>query len=159
MGQLLFSHTGRISAKPYWIGLAIIIVISIASSLISPALGMMGGLLSFFIFLLTLYMLVCVMGKRRHDFGKSAWGVVFMFIFTVIAFISAFFMFGGTEYIQAALNDPELAQSEEGVQALMKEHVQVVPLVIAMYAPFVLFALLWGLKPGDPGENRYGLPT
>lgn len=158
MGNLLFSPKGRIAAKPYWIGLAIIIVVSIATSFLAKALGPAGGSLSLLINLVVIYVSVCVMGKRRHDFGKSAWGVVFLYIFTIVISIVALFMFGGTEYFQAVMADPEAAQDPVAAEAMMKEHVQIVPWMVVTYLPFLIFAVLWGLKPGDTGDNKYGPP-
>lgn len=61
---LLFNPNGRIGPRDYWIGVAIII----GGNLLADVLPVLGGLL----WLLLIWVGLCVYGKRLHDAGRSA---------------------------------------------------------------------------------------
>jgi uncharacterized membrane protein YhaH (DUF805 family) len=73
---LFTSIEGRISRQPFWIGTAILTVISWLANLIISGIfgkGMIGGLLSLIVALVLLYPTIALAAKRWHDRDKSGW--------------------------------------------------------------------------------------
>jgi uncharacterized membrane protein YhaH (DUF805 family) len=87
IGNLLFSPTGRISRKPFWIGFVIIVVVYFALSLLSLVAGPLASLIALITIILVVYMACCVHSKRLHDFGKTGWLFGLALIATFILFI------------------------------------------------------------------------
>lgn len=97
MSQLLFSFSGRLNRKPYWLTtLAMVAVILVVVILIfalaggaALATGDMSGLGVAFILLLIIYIPLLWVGialgvKRLHDRNKSGWWLVLFWLLPAI---------------------------------------------------------------------------
>jgi uncharacterized membrane protein YhaH (DUF805 family) len=82
--SLLFSLEGRIGRAKYWLGQLVLFVVLFVSWLV-----LLSGLASESIVLLlipialfpfSLWMSICIAGKRYHDRGKSAWWILICLI-------------------------------------------------------------------------------
>lgn len=83
---LFLSIEGRISRKPFWLGIVVMIVISVVASVLDLILGMprIGtsamsagtGLISAVVSLIMIYPSIALSAKRWHDRGKSAWWIL-----------------------------------------------------------------------------------
>ena len=155
-GNLLFSPSGRIDKKAFWIGFAILLVASIVVGLLGGALGALGGLIGLLLNILIIYMSVCVYAKRLHDFGKSGWLYGAIILLTIV--LALVLMWPAIAAImEVAASDPELAQDQAAMEEMMASEVGFGRMLL-MYLPTILFTLWVGLKAGDPGDNRYGPP-
>ena len=72
--SLLLSFDGRINRQPFWIGVAILIVLNVLAS------GIVGGVVGFIVGIALIYVWLAVGIKRCHDRGKSGWWIVISFI-------------------------------------------------------------------------------
>jgi uncharacterized membrane protein YhaH (DUF805 family) len=145
----LLSPEGRMSQKDFWMSALVLFVAWVVSHAFH--------VFAFLIWLLLIFMWVCVYAKRLHDFGKSGWLTLLPFIVGAAA-VTLGLIFGGLGAIGAVF-----AMITHGVEpsswATMFAGfgIMAVFLCIAALAKFIF--LLWvGLSPGDPGENRYGPP-
>lgn len=82
--SLLFSLQGRIGRGQYWLGYLVLLAVAVVSWLALfaglgneniPLLLVPIALLPF-----SLWIAICVMGKRYHDRGKSAWWILICLI-------------------------------------------------------------------------------
>lgn len=83
--SLLFGMTGKIGRGQFWLGLVVLIVVSIVASLLvaglSLTMGRVGQWLSFGILLLLLYPAVALSRKRLRDRGRNhlnAWLIAYL---------------------------------------------------------------------------------
>ncbi len=125
---LLLTPRGRIGRGPFWIGFAIVMVVSLVLNMIPGVVGHLLGII-------LLWPQVCIHAKRLHDMGRTAWWmlapVLVLLVCGVATYALAFSETGG------------------GVSA------GVAPLAIA--AVCGIGFLLWvGLTPGSSQTNRFG---
>jgi uncharacterized membrane protein YhaH (DUF805 family) len=146
---LFLKHDGRIGQKDYWIGALILFVIWMLSS----ALHLLAPL----IWLALVYPWVCLIAKRLHDFGKSAWLILVPLVVACICGLLAV-IFGGVSAVAAFVSaagdwtDPRAWGVFAGALGLAVAFVAVAGLVKIAF-------LLWvGLRRGDVGPNLYGPP-
>ena len=113
---LLLNPNGRIGPRDYWIGVAIII----GGNVLADVLPVLGGLL----WLLLIWVGLCVYGKRLHDAGRTAalhaipWAVNFVIM------VLALMMLGGA-ILTAVMNGREiglgLLLSAGGGEAVLRD--------------------------------------
>lgn len=88
-----------------------------------------------------------VVGRRFHDFGKSAWFALFWY--WLIALVVVIFVSIGTTVLCA------------GVLHLGKSVASVISITfgqVVMFIFWLYYVYLCLFKKGDEGENQYGLP-
>jgi uncharacterized membrane protein YhaH (DUF805 family) len=85
-GYLFTSMEGRISRKTFWIGVVVLIIISVIAEILdgllhiprilssdtSAGIGVISGIVS----LILIYPGIALSGKRWHDRNKSAWWIL-----------------------------------------------------------------------------------
>ena len=126
--SLLLTPRGRIGRGAFWIGFAIVMVLSLVLNMIP---GVVGHLLGFVL----LWPQVCVHAKRLHDMGRTAW---WMLVPAVVLLVC-----GAATYV--------LAFSETGHGG----SAATVPLAVAIVCG-VGFLLWVGLTPVSSQSNRFG---
>lgn len=81
MFDLLLNPNGRLGRNRFWQGMVVLTVINVliiaAANYIS-----LGYIVTLF---LLVYPFVCVIGKRLHDLGRSAWWVIAIFAAQFVA--------------------------------------------------------------------------
>jgi len=95
IGALLWSWEGRIGRGRFWLGVLLVILMSIAFGIIGSLLGIpidtgrglvaeeigaAGALYLLAAFIAVAYAQLAVYAKRFHDRGKSAWWVLIAFV-------------------------------------------------------------------------------
>ena len=75
---LFTSFEGRINRKPLWLGILVMIAISIVASILDLIFGTMPaesgfGVISGIVSLIMIYPVLALYAKRWHDRGKSGW--------------------------------------------------------------------------------------
>ncbi|WP_291844407.1 DUF805 domain-containing protein [Maricaulis sp.] len=139
---LFFDPNGRIAARDYWIGVAIII----GGNVLANIIPILGGLL----WLGLIWVGLCVYGKRLHDTGRSAaihaipWAVNF-----VIA-ILAVMMLGGV-ILSAVMSGETL-----GPALFLSAGGGLLSLGGLGTLVWVGYTLWLGMAPGESGDNQYG---
>lgn len=132
---LFLSLDGRIGRKDFWIGAAVLI-----------GVGLMAGLMPIIGPLVSLALIApwtCLMAKRLHDFGRSAWLVLIALI--PAAGSAALGLFTAL----AATNAATMGAAFAGAGLTLA--VSFIALIVS------LGFLIWvGVKPGDPRPNAYG---
>ena len=125
---LLLSPQGRIGRAAFWIGFALVMVLSVALNLIP---GVIGHLLGFVL----LWPQVCINAKRLHDMGRTGWLLLIPAGVSAACLLLSFVLGSGAE---AAPRPQAMA-----------------PLVVAGLCGLAF--LIWvGLARGTPGPNRFG---
>ena len=146
---LLLSPEGRMSQGSFWLCALILFVAWVLSHLFHVFAPI--------IWLLLLYMWICVYAKRLHDFGRSAW----LILLPAVVGMGAVFMgllFGGLSAI-GAIVAMATHGGEPSAWAAMFAGLGIMLAFLAVAGVAKVIFLLWvGLSPGDPGDNRYGPP-
>lgn len=144
--NLLFSPTGRIGRRQFWIGFTIWVL----ASWIAWLLPRFTGPVVAYGFL---WVWVCLNVKRLHDLGKSGWLVTAPFVIGVVGFVtSALLLFGGLVAGIGAFNYPAL-----GAAALSSLGGAAALAVIAN-AAWLCFLAWVGFSDGQDEVNIYGPP-
>ena len=163
---VLFNPNGRIRANQFWQGLIILIAVGLVSSIVQfygpPALSIVAMLVG----IASIYMYVCVFGKRLHDSGKTAWiSLLFLlgyFVIYTIGTMIVFPMIEGYSELQADMAaelengfDLEViaAYSERTAELVFLPNMILTPVVGLLTGFFC--ARLWS----DPYPNKYGDPV
>lgn len=132
---LFLSLDGRIGRKDFWIGAAVLI-----------GVGLLAGLMPIIGPLVSLALIApwtCLMAKRLHDFGRSAWLVLIALI--PAAGSAALGLFTAL----AATNAATMGAAFAGAGLTLA--VSFIALIVS------LGFLIWvGVKPGDLQPNAYG---
>ncbi|MGD2133471.1 MAG: DUF805 domain-containing protein [Maricaulaceae bacterium] len=158
MLNLLFNPQGRITAKPFWTGYFILLVVGLVLSVAavygprSVALSLLFSALS----IALIYPMVCVFVKRFHDAGKSGWW--FLAIIGVSLLVN---MIAGavlmaphaSEWASLELGSPEWAEAQVNASKAIFLPSQVIGLVVGLAIAYVVSNL-----KSDPNENIYGPP-
>ena len=125
---LLLSPQGRIPRGWFWIGLVIVLAVSVALNLIPGRAGRMVGLV-------LLWPQICINVKRLHDMGHTGWLLLGPTGITLASLVLSFILGSGAESYPAP-----------GALA---------PLAVAALCSLAF--LLWvGLSRGVPEDNRFG---
>ena len=132
---LFLSLDGRIGRKEFWIGAVVLICIGLLAGL----MPIIGPLVS----LALIAPWICLMAKRLHDFGRSAW-------LALIALIpSAGSAALGLFTALAATNAATMGAAFAGAGLTLA--VSFIALIVS------LGFLIWvGVKPGDLQPNAHG---
>lgn len=132
---LFLSLDGRIGRKEFWIGAVVLI-----------GVGLLAGLMPIIGPLVSLALIApwtCLMAKRLHDFGRSAWLVLIALIPS--AGSAALGLFTAL----AATNAATMGAAFAGAGLTLA--VSFIALIVS------LGFLIWvGVKPGDARPNAYG---
>ena len=144
---LFFSAEGRIGRKAFWTAALVLFVAWILSHLLH--------IFAPLIWLVLIYVWVCVYAKRLHDFGRSAVLILLPFVVIFIA-LTAAVVFGGLSVIGLLI-----AGAMHGIDpsgwAVMFGGLGVMAVCLAIAGLAKVLFLLWvGLTPGDPTANSYG---
>jgi uncharacterized membrane protein YhaH (DUF805 family) len=85
-GYLFTSMEGRIGRKSFWLGIVVLVVISLIASILDVVLHMPRiaasdtnagiGIISGIVSLILIYPGIALSGKRWHDRNKSAWWIL-----------------------------------------------------------------------------------
>lgn len=133
IARALFSLRGRLTRGQFWLAFFVVFVGGAFSSQDqNPATAIVG--------LITLYVALCVYGKRLHDFDKSAWYMVVPLGAT----------FGTYAFAAAALSE---ATGESFRQVV--EMIQITGLGLLML--WLLMTLWVGIHSSQKGDNRFGM--
>ncbi len=77
MSEMLFSFKGRINRKPYWMFVLVVIIGTMATTIIDMATtGKETGVASLIFVLIILWPSLAIQVKRWHDRNKSGWWVL-----------------------------------------------------------------------------------
>jgi len=162
MGNLLLSPYGRINSAAFYRGGFILILISVAISLLNLLSSQVGQILSIISYAL-IYPWVVIWIKRLHNGGKSGWMfLVYMLLYFFVAMVGfgiALSMFGGGEFMQMVTDQVEgkITQAEMQVQAEIWARTYTAPMLLASIGTSVLTMYIGDKTiPMDPGENQYG---
>lgn len=139
---LLLSPVGRIRRRDFWYGFAVVMILSIAFTLIPVAGEWLG--------LLLLWPQAAIHIKRLHDIGWPGWLLLFPVAVSVIC-MSAVISSGGAPL----LNAPPAALPALVGQASMRTPLLFLEIAFAIELVFLLWV---GLTKGDPQANRFGPP-
>jgi len=139
---LLFDPKGRIAAREYWIGVAIIV----GGNILADIIPILGGL----IWLLLIWVGLCVYGKRLHDTGRSAAVHAIPWLANFALAVVAVMMVGGA-ILSAILTDGEVGpalflSAGGGLLSLGA-------LAVLIWAGYTIWL---GLAPGMGADNQYG---
>ncbi len=82
---LFTSFDGRINRKPFWLGIVVMIAISIVASILDLIFGTMSaeggfGIISGIVSLIMIYPSLALYAKRWHDRGKSGWWTLIILV-------------------------------------------------------------------------------
>jgi uncharacterized membrane protein YhaH (DUF805 family) len=136
---LMLKPMGRIGRRDYWIGVAIITVVVVLASRFDDIVGTI-------LFCSTLYLGICVHGKRLHDIGKSAWGILVPIGFCIFVIPVVTVLSGGlanpTTQFQTKLDTP------------VGSVVEALPLLIVFILP--AWVIWLGSRKSQVGDNKYG---
>jgi uncharacterized membrane protein YhaH (DUF805 family) len=146
---LLLSPEGRMRQSDFWI----CVLILLAAWIVSPLLHLLAPI----VWLLLVYMWICVCAKRLHDFGKSAWLILIPIVAGALA-VGMGWMFGGLSAF-GALWTMATGDSGSASWAAIFAGLGIMLAWFAVAAAVKFIFLLWvGLSPGDAGDNRFGPP-
>jgi len=80
MQHMLFSFNGRISRKPYWMFMLIVIVGAVVATIIDTAITGQAGIVSVIFMLIMIWASLAIQVKRWHDRDKSGWWILINFV-------------------------------------------------------------------------------
>jgi len=162
MGNLLLSPYGRIGSAAFYRGGYILILISVAISLLNLFSPQIGGILSIISYAL-IYPWVVIWIKRLHNGGKSGWMfLVYMLLYFFVALVGfgmSMSMFGGAEFMQMVTDQVEgkITQAEMQAQAEIWARSYMAPILIASISVSVLTMYIGDKTiPVDDNDNQYG---
>ncbi len=140
--NLLFNVEGRISARDYWKGVAVII----GGNILLNFLPLIGGL----VWLVLIWVGIAVYGKRLHDTGRTAWFHALPWVFNIVIFAIGATLLGGVvlaAFLSDGEVDPLMIISAGGAGALLLALGQLIWLVYTIWL---------GFASGAGGANRFG---
>ncbi|WOI54591.1 DUF805 domain-containing protein [Parvularcula sp. LCG005] len=161
MFDFLFNTKGRISRKGYLLAF-LLPYIALAEILprILHAMGLTSGIVIVFFGLLSLFYLwpkvFAVPVRRFHDMGLTGWfhaGVLGLVMLALIIMLQGIFNEIGD---LVAFSEIDNQQQQTAVTAAMEESGRFKLGLILFNSVFLLEALLFAIKPGTPGPNKFG---
>lgn len=119
--------------------------------------------LSLIFLVINIQIVFCIFGKRLHDLGRSTWPLIGTFMLVFVAAIIVMLNFGGLEYFDALMANPELQNDPEAMKQLHQTYqdtlAQNIPQSRALMSIIpVLFTLWLAVTKGQSEANRYGNP-
>ncbi len=152
LATILFNPNGRIGAKDFWTGWAVVVAGNIASNLIGLIQSPIIGLVSFVLFFALAYMGLCVYGKRLHDMGRSAWLVAVPWGIGLV-----------TGVIGLVQSMPALMSATNGSPELLEDPVEALTLMQPFFIwvgigflPWLAMTIWVGTAKPQPGDNKHG---
>jgi uncharacterized membrane protein YhaH (DUF805 family) len=133
---------GRSGRKEYWISVAILVLLGLALAYFDVP-GASGA---------TTFLWLVVWGRRLHDLGKSAWFVTVPIGLIVAVTVVALAL--GGEGLRKAIEYSQNGQGNVGESQAAQFFALLGLLLVIQFA----FTIWLGLRPGDPGGNRFGSP-
>lgn len=165
--KLIFSPSGRIGRRDYFIGLLGLVIIFTLYGLLINSLG--GSMTGFFAVLsfpfIILQIVYSVYGKRLHDIGRTLWPVTALLCLIIAAMIIVMLVYGGADYFAAyseySRDNPPPEEIVERLNAEFKPRQEQGETVLSLIVISLLtsFTLWLGLAKGESGANRYGDPV
>jgi uncharacterized membrane protein YhaH (DUF805 family) len=142
---LFLSVQGRIGKKDFWIAFGILFVVNLVMNQIH-AIAWLWSLAS-------IYLGVCVGGKRLHDIGKSAW-LILVPIGVLLASYALAAIIGGAAFLGMAATGSDSAAVVGGMAGL-----GIAGIIVLLGSIASLVAVIWlGVQDGDAGDNQFGPP-
>ncbi|RKR03149.1 DUF805 domain-containing protein [Maricaulis maris] len=139
---LLLNPNGRIAARDYWIGVAIII----GGNILADIIPILGGL----IWLGLIWVGLCVYGKRLHDTGRSAAIHALPWLVSFALAIVAVMMVGG------AILSAVLSGGDIGPAMFLSAGGGLLTLGGLGTLIWAGYTVWLGMAPGQGGDNLYG---
>lgn len=164
--KLLFSPSGRIGRRDYFIGLlGLIVIFTLYGLLINALGGSMGGFFAVLAFpFVILQIAYSVYGKRLHDIGRSVWPVTGLICLILLAMIVVMLVYGGADYFAAygeyTRDNPPTDEVVERLNAEFKPRQEAGEPVLKFIVSGLLvgFTLWLALAKPNCTANRYGSP-
>lgn len=161
--QLFLSPRGRINRAQFGAGLAAWMAFYAVQIVWFSQTGahQFNFILALVLLFLNLHIIVSLYGKRLHDFGRTTWPVIGMFVLVMISAILVMLNFGGLEYFETLNQNPEIAQDPVAMQQVhqvyqesLAQNLPRTRLILSIIP--VVFTLWVALKPGQSAPNKYG---
>lgn len=161
--QDLFKPTGRTGRVAFCLALAVFITVFMAFAAFVSVFGqsLLGGFVGLVWFCINFYIMYCVFVRRLHDMSLS--GGVFFVTLLLTVFVAAFTIYvsGLSDYFDALMANPEIAQDAEANQALIQQYNADIAANKSWtgwvnLVPLLLLTLFCAFKPGSPKANKYG---
>ncbi|MEM7459916.1 MAG: DUF805 domain-containing protein [Pseudomonadota bacterium] len=160
MGELLFNPNGRIGRNRFWQGM---VILTVASVLIAAGFRMVSVPLAF-LHLVLIYPYICVIGKRLHDAGLTAWltlavWLAAMIINQIVSGILGTFMISPEtletyEKVMELIEQNQVEPAMEGMMIVLRDTVPLVVVTTILVGAIVAFGL--GAIRTEPRENKHG---
>lgn len=161
---LFLSPNGRIAPRPFWIGIGILALLHLLRAAIALELAPLPMQVASLIGWLALYPGICVLAKRLHDAGRSAFLIFVPAVLIIVVSVAVSFMVVMPlmmEIFTAAAANPDMPPPDASaygpgtpVYEAGRQAARItVPAGLAIH---VLFALWTGLGRSDPEANRFG---
>lgn len=161
--NLFLSPLGRINRTVFgfglvaWLGFYFLQIIWFSQT----GTNQFNFILAMVLLFVNLHIVFCLYGKRLHDFERSTWSLIGMFVLVLMSAIFVMLNFGGLEYFETLNQNPEIAQDpkamkkvHEAYQESLAQNLPQTRLIMSIIP--VLFTLWVGLKPGHKETNKYG---
>jgi uncharacterized membrane protein YhaH (DUF805 family) len=87
MANLLFSVNGRISRTPFWLVYLLLIPTTLALILFIEASLNNNPVLTLIVFVLYVWVSICIAVKRLHDIEASGWYAILLFLIPIAAIV------------------------------------------------------------------------
>lgn len=160
MGELLFNPNGRIGRNRFWQGM---VILTVASVLVAAGFRMVALPLAFVHFVL-IYPYICVVGKRLHDAGLTAWLVLLVWLAAMVinqvtsGILGAFMISPETletyEKVMELIEQNQVEPAMEGMMIILRDTVPLV--VVTTIVVGAVIALGLGFLRTEPRENKHG---
>jgi uncharacterized membrane protein YhaH (DUF805 family) len=138
IARAFLSLRGRLRRKQFWLGFFVVFVGAAYAGQNQDSANTIVGLV-------TLYVALCVYGKRLHDFGKPATYMIVPFAATV-----AYYAYATAEISHAFRGGP---------QAIWQLRQRLQGPYFALMAAWSIVTFWVGIHPSEQGDNRYGMDT
>ena len=144
-----FGYRGRLGRAQYWAGLSLVVAVGIVLAGVSAryfsTTGGSGADILLFLALAAVFFLLLsiLMIRRLHDRNMSGWWFV---VFGILPFL----LYPLPLYVFRIM--PQTYEAQQIANPVMLA-MQIAAAALFFWGLFVL-----GLKPGTPGDNRFGAP-
>jgi uncharacterized membrane protein YhaH (DUF805 family) len=142
--DVLFKPTGRIEARQFWPGWAVLVVANIVGSFIP--------ILSILIYFGLIYPGVCIYGKRLHDMGRSAWLVSIPWGIGFVLGIVGLFL-SMPEVMELSQDDPAALEDPMIAMSVLQPYLACIGVGMLIWLGLTAWV---GTAASDPNDNKYG---
>lgn len=160
MFNLLLNPNGRIQRNRFWQGM---VILTVASVLVAAAFRLVYPALWVF-HLVLIFPYICIVGKRLHDCGLSAWLSILVWIGAIVVsqIISALLgplllspeIIDTYDSVMKMLEANEVDAAMEGLQIILRGTLSLATATAVLTG--VAVAILLGVIPSQPSENKHG---